>query len=217
MTLNCSRVNIIAPTILDYQSIIRPNATKIGIVLHGYAQNSSIIMDSLQEVLKDEDYNWFVPNGVFPMPKQVAKEVKYRFAWYFYDSIQEKYFIDFTYPTFILSKFLEMNNPTGLPVTIIGYSQGGYLAPFLAQAVSQTKTVISINANYRYDMLEENKFDFNLWALHGDKDEVVDYNRSKNSYNHIKDKLNGGNFITINDGKHMIDDKYILELKKLIS
>lgn len=177
---NCTRINIYAPYLVDYQSIINSGATKVGIILHGYAQNSQVIKESLQELIKDTSFNWFIPNGIFPMPKQVANEVKYRFAWYFFDGIKEKYFIDFSYPTAVLKEFLNLSNPNKLPVTVIGYSQGGYLAPFLGQAMQEVEKVISINANYRFDMLEE-VFNFKFYAVHGQDDDVVHFEKSRNS------------------------------------
>lgn len=212
---NCTRINIYAPYPVDYQYIINPKANKLGIILHGYAQNSQEIKESLKELVLDESYNWFIPNGIFPMPKQLNKEVKYRFAWYFYDSIKEKYFIDFSYPTNVLQNFLKKVNTDNLPITIIGYSQGGYLAPFLAQATPEVKKVISINANYRHDMLLDD-FNFEFYAVHAVNDDVVNYEKSKTSFDVIKSKASHAQFISITDTKHLINDKIITEILKLI-
>jgi predicted esterase len=211
----CKRVFVQAPSIVDFQTAGNPDSSKIAILLHGYGQNSDIIKEDLKELL-DLDYYWIIPNGVFPMPKKRADGISYKFAWYFYDTQEQKYYIDFKYPCAVLSGLVDQVDNKDRPVTIVGYSQGGYLSPFLGQAIERTQKVIGINCNYRYDMLES-EFNFDLYSIHGNSDPIVDYDNSKNSFAQLKNKLSSeSRYITIDKGTHSISEDFITELRSLL-
>jgi len=211
----CKRVFVNAPVLVDYQTAGNPQAEKIAILLHGYGQNSKIIHDDMADVL-DKDYFWIIPNGVFPMPRKRAEGISFKFAWYFYNSAEQKYYIDFKYPCGVLKSLIESIDDNSRPITIIGYSQGGYLAPFLGQAIDKTEKVIGINCNYRADMLDDN-FDFDLYSIHGDIDPIVDYENSKQSFESLKDKIStSSEYITVKDGAHSLNEDFIEAIKNLI-
>lgn len=211
----CKRVFVNAPSIVDYQTFGDPNSSNIAILLHGYGQNSDIVIEDFKDTL-DKDYYWIIPNGVFPMPKKRADKISYKFAWYFYDNHEQKYYIDFKYPCSVLSNFIDQIDDKNRPVTIIGYSQGGYLAPFLGQAIERTTKVIGINCNYRHDMLED-EFNFDLFSIHGNSDPIVDYKNSQNSFEKLVPKLSSqSKYITIEKGTHSLSDEFIEEIKNLI-
>ncbi|EQC51677.1 serine hydrolase [Bacteriovorax sp. DB6_IX] len=215
MIENCKRLFVEAPALIDYQEFGDPNAEKIHILLHGFGQNSDIILEDLKDILDPKSY-WLIPNGVFPMPKKRAEGISYKFAWYFYNTVKEEYYIDFTYPCGVLKAFINQVDPKRRPLTIIGYSQGGYLAPFLGQAIEQTEKVLGINCNFRHDMLEE-EVDFELYQIHGSIDPIVDYENSKNSFELLKPRLKrDSRHITIDKGTHSLGPDFIDEIKKLI-
>lgn len=215
MIENCERIFVKAPCLVDYQVYGNKNADKVALLLHGFGQNSEMILEDLKATLS-EDYYWIIPNGVFPMPKKRKDSISYRFAWYFYNNIEEKYYIDFYYPSQVLKSLIKELDPKERPLTIIGYSQGGYLAPFAGQEISTCEKVIGINCNYRFDMLE-GSINYALYALHGDKDPIVDYENSKNSFEQLRPKIEQGDYLTIKDGTHEIDDNIRMEISKLLS
>ena len=148
MIEKCKRVLIDAPSIIDYQSLGNPNSDRVILLLHGYAQNSQEIIDSFKSLIDESDAHWLVPNGVFPIPKKRKDYISYRFAWYFYNTVKQEYYIDFDYPSHVLSGLLAKLNTKDKAVTIIGYSQGGYLAPFVAQRYPQAQKVIGTKKMY---------------------------------------------------------------------
>ena len=205
MIEKCKRILVPAQSIVDFLEFGNPNAKKVLLILHGYGQNAEEIYESLKDIIP-EDYHCIIPNGVFPMPKQRADKIYYRFAWYFYNTIEQKYYIDFTYPTSVLNSFLANINPSARPTTIVGYSQGAYLAPFLGQAYSATSRVIGINCNYRYDMLTP-EINFDLYSIHGIGDPIVNFDNSKNSFEQLKPQLLKGEFIPVDNKTHDIDEE----------
>ena len=214
MNENCKRILSPSHSIVDFQTYGDENSKEIIILLHGYGQNCEEIQEQLNDILNPK-YYWIIPNGLFPIPKKRRDSILYRYAWYFYNELKQKYYIDFNYPKEVLSNFINIIDPQKRDLTIIGYSQGGYLAPFLGQTLKQTKKVIGINCNYRSDMLNNN-YNFSLYAIHGDQDEIVSYENSKNSFEKIRPLLTEGNFITVKDGRHSLTKDFITILKTLI-
>src|SRR5690606_34833825 len=57
-------------------------------------------------------------------------------------------------------------------LTIIGFSQGGYLAPLLGLDIPETKLVIGIGCEFRSLLISEMP-KFQLEAIHGDQDQAI--------------------------------------------
>lgn len=216
---NCNRTHIQAQTPVDYQRFGNLNSQNIILLLHGYAQNTWEITQSFKSIIdnKDLDCQWIIPNGIFPMPKVRANEVIYRFAWYFYNQFEQKYFIDFTYPTHVLQGLIASLFSEEYKLTVIGYSQGGYLAPFVAQSMNNVKNVIAINSNFRFDMMDRDKFHFNLHHIHGDKDVIVDYKNACHSLEKLKEMGLKTNHLTIPGEGHELSASYMQKVLDIIT
>jgi hypothetical protein len=101
------------------------------------------------------------------------------------------------------------------PVTIIGYSQGGYLAPKLAEIIPSVDTVIGMACAFR-----TNKFKFRqnviMNQINSRDDLIIDYMGAKEEFSDLRLKGNVGQFITLADTGHRLDESYINELKLMI-
>jgi predicted esterase len=64
---------------------------------------------------------------------------------------------------------------------VIGYSQGGYLAPKVASALGNVRQVIGVACRFHEDEVEGVP-SFRLDAVHGEKDESVDFEPSRESH-----------------------------------
>ncbi|EQC43824.1 alpha/beta hydrolase [Bacteriovorax sp. Seq25_V] len=214
MIEKCKRILVPAESVVDFLEFGNPHAKKLLLILHGYGQNAQEIYESLKDIITDE-YHCIIPNGVFPMPKQRADKISYRFAWYFYNTIEQKYYIDFKYPCSVLSSFLARINPENRLTTIVGYSQGGYLSPFLGQVYAPTRRVIGINCNYRYDMLNS-QIDFDLFSIHSEGDPIVNFENSQSSFEMLRPLLLKGEFIALPTKTHDIDQEIRETLLRLL-
>ena len=87
---------------------------------------------------------------------------------------------------------------------IIGYSQGGYLAPFLGCKLTNVKECIAINAEYKHLMLPKT-CPFPLINICGENDEIVEPNNCQNSHHEMIKRGNTGDFYIIKNADHKIN------------
>ncbi len=140
------------------------------LLLHGLGERGKRIYRKLLPALPS-DALVLAPNAPFPVPRKDGKK-DYGYSWYFYDKVQQEYFINQNLAKFWLRDLLQIENPKALPVTIIGFSQGGYLAPVVAQEIAETKLVIGLSCEFRHHLITRRPA-FRLVALHGKNDDVV--------------------------------------------
>lgn len=148
-----------------------PEARQALLLLHGFNERGRRIYRKLIPYLP-ENALIISPDGPFPMPRLKDNRMNFGHAWYFYDRLERKYYIDQELATAWLQELLLKKNPTKLPLTIIGFSQGGYLAPLLGQKLPETKLVIGIGCEFK-DHLLPGICRFPLEAIHGSADAII--------------------------------------------
>jgi len=101
------------------------------------------------------------------------------------------------------------------PTTVIGYSQGGYLAPKVAEVIPAVDTVVGMACAFR-----NTKFEFRqnviLHQINAINDLVVDYENAKEEFQTLRERGNVGQFISLTESGHKLDEHYLDELKTLI-
>jgi predicted esterase len=190
------------------------NPKRVFLLLHGYMLDGKYIFDKLKKILP-EDCAIVAPIGPFMVPYKKREEYVQRFAWYFFDPKKKVYYIDFGPASeFIKSILLDLdllNNS----ITVIGYSQGGYLAPKLSECIPSVDSVIGIACCYRNERFQY-KENTKLHQINSEEDLVVDYKSAKEEFDILRSRGNTGQFITLPGGSHKLNDNYIDEVQKLI-
>lgn len=141
------------------------------LLLHGLGERGKRIYRKLLPHLP-ENALIVAPNAPFPIPRNKEGRLDFGHSWYFYDKFEQSYFINQDLAKFWLRDLLKIENPNSLPVTIIGFSQGGYLAPLVGNEVPETKLVVGLACEFRNTLIHA-KPAFPLVAVHGDKDEII--------------------------------------------
>ena len=208
------RSQINTPFPLD-SLIIKPDnhhdKTPVYLLLHGFGQRAKRLYRQWGQLFNPNDC-LVIPNAPFPMPKKKtdSKTGKDYYqiprAWYFYNNLKDEFLIDYEFPSELLARFIQDIGLVDNPLCIIGYSQGGYLAPFVATKLTQTKHVIGINCRYREDLLPA-KLRFRLDAFHAQKDTQVDYKKSFTSFELLKSRSLAGEFYTWPEKDHELDEQ----------
>lgn len=177
------------------------------LLLHGLGERGKRIFRKLLPYLP-KDALIIAPNGPFPLPRNKENKIDFGHSWYFYDKLEKKYFINQDLAKFWLRDLLKIENPDSLPVTIIGFSQGGYLAPLAGKEIKETKLIIGLACEFRTTLIHE-KLPFPMVAVHGDEDEIIPPSMAKNEIALLKDigihvdfhSVKGGHEITSEMGK----------------
>lgn len=144
---------------------------RVILLLHGLGERGKRIFRKLLPYLP-QDALIIAPNGPFPIPRLKENRMSYGHSWYFYDKFERSYFINQDLAKYWLRDLLKIENPEALPLTIIGFSQGGYLAPLVGKEIPETKHVIGLACEFRTTLIHE-KPPFQMDAIHGEKDEII--------------------------------------------
>lgn len=179
--------------------IRRPEkAREVILLLHGLNERGKRIMRKLLPALPTHALI-IAPNAPFPLPRVKENRVSYGHSWYFYDKFDQQYYLNQDIAKHWLKEMLREENPEGLPLTIIGFSQGGYLAPLVGEIIPETKLIIGLACEFRTTLIKAN-LPFPLEAIHGKLDEIVTAESAMSEIKKLHDSLG------LKIGWHLLDN-----------
>lgn len=195
----------------ELSGVIRkvPQPDSIVLLLHGLNERGKRIYRKLLPYLP-KNAIVIAPNGPFPLPRQKDGRLSYGHAWYFYNKLEQCYFIDQTLAKNWLRDLVKYENPEKLPVTIIGFSQGGYLAPLVGEEIPETNLVIGLACEFRTTLIKKIPA-FKMIAIHGTEDEIVRIEPAKKEIQTLNEQGHKIDFHSVS-GTHEINS----EMTKII-
>lgn len=157
----------------ELSGVIRrhPEAKQCFLLLHGLNERGKRIYRKLCTHLP-EDSLIIAPNGPFPLERKKEDRLDYGHSWYFYNKLEKTYFVNQDLAKFWLRDLLHELNSKKLPVTIIGFSQGGYLAPLVGEVIPETQMVIGLSCEFRRNLIQSFP-QFKMVAIHGEDDGII--------------------------------------------
>lgn len=184
------------------------------LLLHGLHERGLRIYRKLIRFLPDRALV-LAPNAPFPLPRERGGKTEYGFCWYFYDRTNKSYYLDQSLAVSWLKEFLALKNVSHLPLTIIGFSQGGYLAPLIGHALPETKLVIGLGCEFR-DNLVNDKINFPLIGLHGEEDKIVNVDHSRAEAEKLRAKNLPVTWEVIPGTGHELSQRMALRVKSIL-
>ena len=210
--IKIQRRRIPCHTVTDFILSGDQESETLYLLLHGFNETGQIVHNRISPLLPKEALI-LAPNGNFPLPVKKADDgYTVNFGWYFYDNSSNSYFIDYDLPSEILINLLKELGLEKKKLYIIGYSQGGYLAPFVAQKHDNVQKVIGMACVFRHKMFDSIP-SFPMVAIHGKEDLMVSFEGQKTSVNEMRAKNIDIEFVELKDSGHRLDDAF----KKAIS
>lgn len=172
----------------EFKGMVRrvESPKRVILLLHGLGQRGKRIYRKLLAHLPS-DALIIAPNGPFPIPRQKEGRSDFGRSWYFYDKHERAYFISMDLSIYWLRDLLKIENPMKLPVTIIGFSQGGYMSPHVGLAIPETQLVIGLACEFRSNFIHKSP-PFKLIAIHGELDDIVTPGAQKSEIDSLKMK-----------------------------
>ncbi|MGK0367136.1 MAG: putative esterase [Thermoproteota archaeon] len=177
-------------------------SNKVVLLLHGFRQTNSWIYKSLESSIPDE-YTILSINAPFLIPRRNPNLMTKSYAWYFFNDQKTEYLITMDKGVSIIKQMLEIYTSPSDCIIPIGFSQGGYIAPFYALEDDRVPFLIQISARLRSKICD-NKMNFKVYALHGEKDHIISLERSQQCFNEFS-KINEGEFHVLQDMDHEIN------------
>lgn len=190
------------------------NPKEIFLLLHGLGERGKRIFRKLSPILPSESIV-MAPNGPFPLERKKEGRIDYGHSWYFYDKNDGRYFINQDLAKFWLRDLILLVNPNKLPVTIIGFSQGGYLAPLVGHEIKETKLVVGLACEFRTTLIHERPL-FNMIAIHGESDEIVTLKSALREKDLLQEKGISFDLFPVKNTAHEISSEMLGVIKNKI-
>ena len=184
------------------------------LLLHGYGQGAEKFLNLFEPGFLEGSL-LIAANGPFMVPEKRGDTYRMGHSWYFYDSASDEYIISMKPAVEMWTKIVHELSIQSMPKRIIGYSQGGYLASFVAKGLTHVSQVLGISSQFLDGELEF-PLPFRMDAVHGDQDEICSYQKAKHSHEKLVKTGVIGEFVTITKGAHRMSVEALHEVKRLI-
>ena len=202
MKLQTTQIDLQIPT--TYLIEEKSSSPRGLLVLHGFTDRAQGVRKRLLGTEAVPEFNVLTPNGLFPSPIRKENEFREAYAWYFRDPLSGNQMISPEFAADSLIKLISQLGLTPLRWTILGFSQGGFFAPFLVRAGLNAKRIISVGAAYRPEAYQD-LAPVEVHALHGEKDTIVPFETAKSSFKLIQEMGYGKQFYSLPDVAHTVD------------
>lgn len=177
------------------------------ICLHGYQDHALAMIRRIgwQEAT-DLPFQVLAINAPFPVPVWTADGFREAYSWYFRDVSRNLFLVK---PEDTASHVARLINEIGLsqtPKAIFGFSQGGFLAPYLAKKLINIKGIIGVGCGYNADNYRD-LVPIQIFAIHGEKDERVAIDQSRTEFAALMQKGFSGEFDAVPHIEHWLDKR----------
>ncbi|MEX1099983.1 MAG: hypothetical protein WEB87_06130 [Bacteriovoracaceae bacterium] len=121
---------------------------QVVLLLHGFQLDGKFMFKRFEKKFGART-KIIAPNAPFLVPLKKEKDWVPRYSWYFYHAQKKNFYINYEPAAKWVTKLMEQLNPEKKELAIMGYSQGGYLAPKVAELLEETVQVVGINSIFR--------------------------------------------------------------------
>ena len=150
------------------------------LALHGFSLTGKLLQNRLRSMLS-APYALLFPDGPFPVEVRQAQPPRIGYSWYQYTGDQQAFLAALDFSIAHLERLLERvgseHSVDVSRVVLLGYSQGGYLASFMAlQNRQRFLGLVTISCRIKVEALTDQLpalSGFPILVLHGKQDEVV--------------------------------------------
>lgn len=187
---------------------------RIYLLLHGYNERPKNALKRWEKAFISNQ-TLLAPHGPYPQPEKRETFWRVGYAWYFYDSFKGEYLITPHVPAQMLAHVLTTLAPN-CPITVIGFSQGAYLAPYIPHYIKNCDHVIMMNGLARSDLVaakENVRYDI----LNATRDSAVDFHKSKDHFDKFQTNHSNCHFYAIDTDSHEIEEMHLRILKDLVN
>jgi predicted esterase len=180
-----------------------PRGDGLVIALHGFQDNAASMLKRIGWLDQDLPFQLLAVNGPFPVPVWSKEELKEAYSWYFRDRDRGIKLVTPETTAVRLGQFLKDLNLRKTRKVIFGFSQGGYLAPYLTEQTENVAGIVGTGCGYDKDAYRKIQR-LPVLAIHGAKDRRVDLSRSRSEHEFLLKEGFTGEFIEVADLEHRV-------------
>lgn len=153
---------------------------KLVLFLHGYMDSG---MSFFRRALRGNEISESIlaPNGPFPLPVQTEDSFKEAYAWYFWEYSKNRVVIPPRVSVGLLKELIDQLGYTKKPKVLVGFSQGGFMLPYLLPELEGIKGLVAVGAGFREQDYPASTA-VPLVAIHGDEDKIIGLDYSQKSF-----------------------------------
>jgi predicted esterase len=201
---------------VSYELEITPGATQGLLVLHGFSDHARAARRRLLGKTSPPGFTLLAPNALFPSPVKEGDGYKEAYSWYFRDP---KTGVQLTTPEFAATVLLRLISDLKLghlTWTILGFSQGGFFAPYLVRAGLNAPLIITSGAAFRPEAYQDLP-PVRIHAIHGQDDAILDHQLGKSSFEGIQKMGYGVKFHSFPGLGHTLHEEGRALIRELIA
>ena len=218
------RFSIPSQVFTDLEYVLPSDPERIYLFLHGYCESGNRMLRKLgSQIPKNTEMGLLAPNGPYLVPFRQGDRYRLGYSWYFYDFVKDEYLIDMKAALDLVVQVTLDLKVEQKPVTLIGYSQGGYLAPFLAERLPTVDHIIGMGCEMLVDEIPAGvlmRKGLKIDQIHGADDAIVNPEKARAAHRRALerggDPLAGGYFYSVPGEGHDLGAGIVEQLGTLL-
>jgi predicted esterase len=183
----------------------RGSGKGVVVLLHGYQDHALSMTRRMGWLDADLPFQILAVNGPFPVPIWKADGFIEAYSWYFRDTSRD---IMIVHPDTTSARIADLIGsvvPKGTPLVLFGFSQGGYLASYLAKHLPDTRAIIGLGSGYPTEPYAQLNRNIKVFALHGEQDNRWPLQASKSAHEQLLAQGFKGEFHIVPGLDHKVD------------
>lgn len=193
-------------------------ASDLVLLLHGFQQTGAHLYRRLASAVPD-GMEILAPNAPFLVPRRRKDgTLAEGYSWYFYNPETDEYVLGMEPAIASLRALVARVGGEGRRIRAVGFSQGGYLAPFLQAAggsLAGTRQVVMLASRFLHEEVAAPR-PYRLDGICGARDEIVPLEETRQSHKEFLAQGGTGEFITLPDTGHDLDAEMARNLSLLL-
>lgn len=186
------------------------------LLLHGFMQTAERVSKLLEPSLAESGICAVSIQAPFPVYKQLPDRYRVGYSWYFYDHLSKVHVIKKETAVQFISSVLEHLGELEEISTVIGFSQGAYLAPHVASVLPKAQLVVGIGGRFMADQFSSPP-QFDLVQIHGSDDQVVDPELTRIQHEQLVNKGVNSQLHVLQGVGHEINDLVRAQLSTVLN
>lgn len=181
-----------------------PAGSGLVICTHGYQDHAMSMLKRIGWWKTKLPFQILALNAPYPVPLWKGDGFREAYSWYFRDTDAKIMLVDPTSTSQTLSQLVTELSLENTPKIIFGFSQGGYMAPYLASQLKNVKGIVGLGCGYNFDAYSKCS-SLEVHAVHGLDDERVAIAKSQTEFARILSQGHHGRFHEIPTLTHRVD------------